>query len=72
MMMKSRRMRWLGSVSNMRDMINVLGVIVRKHEGKRLLTEPRRRWENNIKMDVRRMSCIFVWTEFNWPDSEHF
>jgi len=30
---------------------------VRKREGKRPLRRPRRRWENNIKMDLQEMGC---------------
>ena len=33
------------------------GFLVEKPEGKRLLGRPRRRWENNIKMDFREVTC---------------
>jgi hypothetical protein len=32
----------------------VLGILVGRPEGKRLLARPRRRWEDNIKMDLRK------------------
>jgi len=32
-------------------------VLVGKHEGKRSLGRPRRRWEDNIKMDLQEMGC---------------
>ena len=32
-------------------------VLVRKHVGKRLLVRPRRRWEDNIKMDLQEVVC---------------
>ena len=32
-------------------------VMVRKPEGKRPLGRPRRRWEDNIKMDVQEVIC---------------
>ena len=32
-------------------------VLVRKHEGKRPFGRPRRRWENNIKMDFQVVGC---------------
>ena len=35
-----------------------LGVLVRKPEGKRPLRRPRRRWEDNIKMDLRKVSLM--------------
>ena len=31
--------------------------MVRKHEEKRQLERPRRRWENNIKMDLQEVRC---------------
>ena len=30
---------------------------MRKPEGKRPLGRPRRRWEDNIKMDIKEMEC---------------
>ena len=35
----------------------VYRVLVRKPEGKILLGRPRRRWEDNIKMDLQEMGC---------------
>ena len=35
------------------DMIRAYRVPVGKHEGRRPLRRPRRRWEDNIKMDLR-------------------
>ena len=35
----------------------VFGVLVGKHEGKRPLGRPRRRWEGNIKMDLQEVGC---------------
>ena len=35
-----------------------------KHEGKRPFGRPRRRWENNIKMDLQEVGCGGMdWTE---------
>jgi hypothetical protein len=34
---------------------NAYGILVRKPEGKRPLGRPRRRWEDNIKMDLREI-----------------
>jgi len=33
----------------------VYRVLVRKHEGKRPLERPRRRWDDNIKMDLQEV-----------------
>ena len=49
---KSRRMRWAGHVARMGDDRGVRRVLVGKPEGKRSLGRPRRRWEDNIKMDL--------------------
>ena len=51
-MVKSRRMRWAGHVARMGDVRGVHRVLVGKPEGKRPLGRPRRRWEDNIKMEV--------------------
>ena len=32
-----------------------------KSEGKRLLGSPRRRWEDNIKMDLQEVGCGMDW-----------
>ena len=50
---KSRRMRWAGLVARMEEGRGVHKVLVRKSEGKRPLGRPRRRWEDNIKMDLQ-------------------
>ena len=49
---KSRRMRWAGHVARMGQGRGVHRVLVGKHEGKRPLGRPRRRWEDNIKTDL--------------------
>ena len=56
---KSRRMRWAGYVARMREGRGVHRVLVGKPEGKRPLGRPRRRWEDNIKMDIQEVggSC---------------
>jgi len=35
----------------------VYRVLVVKHEGRRPLGRPRRRWEDNIKMDLQEVGC---------------
>ena len=51
---KSRRMRWAGHVARMgRGGVN--RVLMGKPEGKRPLGRPRHRWEDNIKMDLRKV-----------------
>jgi len=55
--MKSRRMRWARHVARMGESRGVYRVLVGKPEGKRPLGTPRRRWEDNIKMDVQEVGC---------------
>ena len=52
---KSRRMRWAGHVARMEENRVVYRVFVGKPEGKRPLERPRRRWEDNIKMDLQEV-----------------
>jgi hypothetical protein len=51
----SRRMRWAGHVARMGEDRSVHRVLVGRPEGKRPLGRPRRRWENNIKMDLQEV-----------------
>jgi hypothetical protein len=50
---KSRRVRWAGHVARMREGRGVYGILVGKPESKRPLRRSRRRWEDNIKMELR-------------------
>jgi hypothetical protein len=59
---KPRRMRWAGHVARMGEGRGVYRVLVGRPEGKRPLGRPKRRWEDNIKMDLRDTSI----DEANW------
>ena len=62
--MKSRRMRWAGHVARMGEMRGVYRVSVGKPEGKRPIGRPRRRWEDNMKMDLQEVGCVGMdWIE---------
>ncbi|KAJ4426459.1 hypothetical protein ANN_27273 [Periplaneta americana] len=52
---KSRRLRWAGHVARMGESRNTYRVLVGRPEGKRSLGTPRRRWEDNIKIDLREV-----------------
>src|SRR5215469_12349292 len=52
---KSRRMRWAEHVVRMGEERGVHRMLVGKPEGKRPLGRPRRRWEDNIKMDLQEV-----------------
>jgi hypothetical protein len=50
-------MRWAGHVARMGEWRGVYRVLVGKPEGKRPLGRPRRRWEDNIRMDLQEVGC---------------
>jgi hypothetical protein len=52
---KSGRMRWAGHVAGVGKMRKIYNILVVKPEGKRLLGRPRRRCEDNIRMDLREI-----------------
>jgi hypothetical protein len=52
-MMKSRRMRCGGHAARMGEKKKEYRILVGKPEGRRPLGRPRRRWEDNIKIDLR-------------------
>jgi hypothetical protein len=53
-------MRWEGHVARMREKRNVSRLLVGKPEGKRPLGRPRRRWIDNIKMDLLEIGLNVV------------
>ena len=53
--LESRRLRWAGHVARMEQSRNAYRVLVGKPERKKPLGRPRRRWEDNIKMDLREV-----------------
>jgi len=57
---KSRRMRWAGQVARMGEERWVYRVLVGKPEGRRPLGRPRRRWVDNIRMDLQELGCGYV------------
>ena len=57
---KSRRMRWAGHVARMGVERGVYRVLVGKPEGKRPLGRPRRRWVDNIMMDLQEVGCRYM------------
>jgi hypothetical protein len=61
-MIKSRRIKGTGYVARMGDGRGIYRVSVGRTEGKKALGRPRRRWEDNIKMDLREIGI----DEANW------
>jgi hypothetical protein len=62
--MKSRRIKWAGHVARMGEKKNAYRILVGKPEGKRPLGRRRRRWEDNIRMDLREIG----WGGMDWID----
>jgi hypothetical protein len=60
--MKSRRLTWAGHVARMGERRGAYRGLVGKPEGRRPLGRPRRRWEDNIKMDLREVK----WRGMDW------
>jgi hypothetical protein len=54
---KSRRMRWSGHIARLGERRGVYRDLVGKHEGKSPQGRPRRRLEDNIKMDPQEVGC---------------
>jgi hypothetical protein len=59
---KSRKMRWMGHVAWMEEKRNTYRLLMGKPEKKRLLGRPRRRWVDNIRMDLGEMG----WDDVDW------
>ena len=57
---KSRRMRRAGYVARMGEERGVYRVLLGKSEGRRPLERPRRRWVDNIKMDLQEVGCGYM------------
>jgi hypothetical protein len=49
---KARSMKWVGHVAHMEEVGGAYNILVGRPEGRRPLGRPRRRWEDNIKMDL--------------------
>ena len=60
-MTKSRRLRWAGHIARMECSQNLTGKPTRK----RPFGRPRRRWEDNIRMDFEEIGI----NAGNWVDS---
>jgi hypothetical protein len=63
-MIKSRRMRWAEHVARMGAKRNAYRILVGKPDGKRPLGRSRRRWVDNIKMDLGEIG----WDGMDWID----
>ena len=62
---KSRRLRWAGHVARMEESRSAFEILTGKPTGKRLLRRPRRRCEDNIRMNLKEIGN----NTRNWVDS---
>jgi len=60
LVIKSRRMRWARHVARMGEEMGVYRFLVRKPEGRRPMGRPRRRWVDNIRMDLQEVVCVYM------------
>jgi hypothetical protein len=65
-LIKLRRIRWAGHVERVGEGRGLYRVLVRKHEGKRPLGRPRRRWEDTIKMDLQEVGYELAQDRDRW------
>ena len=56
----SRRMRWAGHVARMGEERGCTGSCWGKPEGRRPMGRPRRRWVDNIRIDLREVGCVYM------------
>ena len=61
---KSRRLRWAGHVARMEKGRSGFKILTGKRTGKRRLGRPRRRWEDNIRMELKEIDINMR----NWVD----
>ena len=61
---KSRKLRWAGHVARMEERRSAFKILTVKPTGKRPLGRPRRRWEDNIRMDLKEIGI----NTRNWVD----
>jgi hypothetical protein len=62
LIIKARRTRWAGNVARIREKRNAYRLLEGKPEGRRPLGRPRRRWLDNITMDLVEVG----WGDVNW------
>ena len=63
-LIKSRRMSWTVHVESMDERRGAYRVFVGKPQGTRPLGRPRRRWEDNIDMNIQEVGCAGMdWIE---------
>ena len=62
---KSRRLRWAGHLARMEEGRSAFKILTGTPARKRSLGRPRRRWEDNIRMNLKEIDI----NTRNWVDS---
>jgi hypothetical protein len=62
-MIKPRRMKWVGHVAHMGEMVSAYNILANKPKGKRPLGSCRHRWED-IRMHLREIEWQGVTVSF--------
>ena len=52
-LIKSRRLRWAGLIARMEEGRSAFKILTGKPTGNRPLRKPRRRWDGNIRIDLK-------------------
>ena len=64
-MIQFKRLRWASDVARMEEGRGAFKILICKASGNIPLERPRRRWENNIRMDLKEIGTI---NTRNWVD----
>jgi len=64
--------KWAGYVAGMEEMRNIYNILIGKLEGKRPPGRPMRRWEGNIRMDLREIGWEYVDWIYLAQDTDHW
>ena len=66
-MIKYKRLRWAGHLARMEEGTSAFKILSCKLTGKRPLSRPRRRWEDNIILDLKEIDI----NTRDWVDSTY-
>ena len=64
---KSRRLIWAGHAARIEEGRSTFKILAGELTGKRPLGRPRRKWEDNIRVDLKEIDV----NRRNWTDSDH-
>ena len=62
---ETRKLTWAGHVARMEAYKSAFKILKGTHPGRRSIGRPRRRWEDNIRLDLKRIGI----NTRNWVDS---